>query len=214
MQRWRKGWSKNTILLNLFQVKNNGCVRKVRKRLKSNRCPEFDCRSKKRTKQDDPILDDVYKCNKCGRLYIPGSHPTKLWHLWYRIRSWFKWDIPYKLKSKEKHKQESERLQKSLKEYFNSPEGEARLERNNQKIQREVELNIGWFSPEEDEAWGTVENPCPKCANDCKYFYKIGRTGADFRGFYGSSCREFVNKRNKKTIDFTLNKLIYNLKNF
>ena len=127
----------------------------MKKRLKKNRCPEFDCRSKKRTKQDEPILepDIVYKCDNCGRLYIPGSHPTKLWHLLYRIRQWFIWKLPCKFKSKEKKEQESKETDEWLKNHFNSPKGKALLERNKLKTQREMELRVGWFSKEEDEAW-------------------------------------------------------------
>ncbi len=180
----------------------------MKKRLKANRCPEFDCRSKKRTKLNEPILEpqSVYKCDKCGRVYTPCCDPSKLWHLKYNIKNLFKWKIPYKIKnfiSKEKQELKYKQLQKNLEKHFDSHEGKTELERNAQKIQRESELKVGWFSPEEDEAWGTVENPCPKCINDCKYFYKIGRMGGDFT-FYGNSCPEFINLRGKKTVDFNL----------
>ncbi len=189
--------------------------RKLKKRLKYNKCPEFDCRSKQRTNLNDSILENVFKCDKCGRIYIPSCDPLKLWYLCYKIKNLITWKIPYRIKnfvSKEKQNKKYEKIKKDLKDYFNSSEGEAILEINNKKTQRESELKVGWFSPEEDEACGTVHDPCLKCINDCKYFYKIGRIGPDFREPYGHSCNEFVNLRGKKTVDFTLNKLIYNLK--
>ncbi len=186
----------------------------MKKRLKVNRFPEFDCRSKKRTNLNDLILDDVYKCDRCGRIYTPCYDPSKLWHLKYKIKEWFVWKLLFRIKnfiSKEKQDKKYMQIQKDLESCFSSPEGKAVLENNNKKIQREAELRVGWFSPEEDEAWGTVKDPCSKCANDCKYFYKIERIGGDFT-YYGTSCPEFVNFRNKKTVDFSLNRLIYNLK--
>lgn len=180
----------------------------MEKRLKTNRCPEFDCRSKKRTKIEDEYLNRLYKCGKCGRLYIPGSHPTKLWNLLYDLKQWITWKIPYRIKyliSEEKQNKKYKQIHDDLVVYFNTPKGKAKLERNSKILQKEAELRVGLFSPEEDEAWGTLKNPCPKCANDCKYFYKIGRIMPDFAiqpYGYGCSCPEFINKRKLKVVDF------------